>query len=53
VKGIKTQNLKYQLNDEELHIGYRTGSSNEVLNDGMVVIEHREGDLLMMECFDL
>lgn len=53
VKGISTQNLKYQLNDEELHIGYRTGSSNEVLNDGMVVIEHREGDLLMMECFDL
>jgi thiamine pyrophosphokinase len=52
VKGIKTHNLKYQLNDEELHIGYRTGSSNEVLNDGMVVIEHREGDLLMMECFD-
>jgi thiamine pyrophosphokinase len=52
VKGIRTQNLKYQLNDEELHIGYRTGSSNEVLNDGMVVIEHREGDLLMMECFD-
>lgn len=53
VKGIKTQNLKYPLNDEELHIGYRTGSSNEVLNDGIVTIEHREGDLLMMECFDI
>ena len=52
VKGIKTQNLKYPLNDEELHIGYRTGSSNEVLHDGMVIIEYREGDLLMMECFD-
>ncbi len=52
VRGISTQNLKYPLNDEELHIGYRTGSSNQVLKDGMVVIEHREGDLLMMECFD-
>jgi thiamine pyrophosphokinase len=52
VRGIHTHNLKYTLNDEELHIGYRTGSSNEVLNDGIVVIEHREGDLLMMECFD-
>jgi len=52
VSGIRTTNLKYPLNDEELHIGYRTGSSNEVLNDGIVVIEHREGDLLMMECSD-
>ena len=52
VKGIHTRNLKYALNDEELHIGYRTGISNEVLADGMVVIEPREGDLLMMECFD-
>jgi len=52
VKGISTNNLKYPLKDEELHIGYRTGSSNEVLKDGMVLIEHREGDLLMMECYD-
>lgn len=52
VKGIHSKNLKYQLNNDELTIGYRTGSSNEALNDGMVVIEHREGDLLMMECYD-
>lgn len=52
VRGIITRNLKYPLNDEELHIGYRTGSSNEVSSDGIVVIEHREGDLLMMECYD-
>ena len=50
--GISTKNLKYPLHDEPLTIGYRTGSSNEVENDGIVVIEHREGDLLMMECFD-
>lgn len=52
VKGIHSKNLKYQLNNDELTIGYRTGSSNEALNDGMVVIEHQEGDLLMMECYD-
>lgn len=52
VSGIKTKNLKYSLADEELTIGYRTGSSNAVLNDGIIVIEHTEGDLLMMECFD-
>ena len=52
VSGISTQNLKYPLNDEELNIGYRTGSSNTSVNDGIVTIEHKEGDLLMMECFD-
>ena len=52
VTGITTKNLKYQLNNESLTIGYRTGSSNEVLEDGIVTIEHKEGDLLLMECFD-
>lgn len=52
VKGIHSKNLKYQLNNDELTIGYRTGSSNEALNDGLVAIEHQEGDLLMMECYD-
>jgi len=52
VSGIHSKNLKYELANDELTIGYRTGSSNEVLADGMVVIEHREGDLLMMECYD-
>lgn len=52
VGGITTKNLQYQLDNEELTIGYRTGSSNKVVNDGIVLIEHREGDLLMMECFD-
>ncbi|MUV02942.1 thiamine diphosphokinase [Flavobacterium rakeshii] len=52
VIGIKTENLKYELNNEELTLGYRTGSSNVTLKDGIVLIEHKEGDLLMMECFD-
>jgi thiamine pyrophosphokinase len=52
VTGITSNNLKYQLNNDELKIGYRTGSSNEVANDGMVMIEYLEGDLLLMECAD-
>lgn len=52
VTGITTSNLKYPLNNDELTIGYKTGSSNEVLQDGIVKIEHLEGDLLLMECFD-
>ncbi len=49
---ITTQNLKYILDNESLTIGYRTGSSNEVAEDGMVKITYQEGDLLMMECSD-
>lgn len=52
VSGINSKNLKYELNNDELTIGYRTGSSNEALTDGVVTIEHKQGDLLMMECFD-
>jgi thiamine pyrophosphokinase len=52
VTGIHSQNLFYPLNDDNLTIGYRTGSSNHVAEDGMVVIEHQEGDLLLMECWD-
>lgn len=50
--GITTANLKYPLDNETLTIGYRTGSSNEVLEDGIVSITHALGDLLLMECFD-
>lgn len=52
VSGIHSKNLKYELSNDELTIGYRTGSSNQALTDGIVTIEHRDGDLLMMECFD-
>jgi thiamine pyrophosphokinase len=52
VTGITTQNLFYSLNNEELTIGYRTGSSNHVSEDGIVKIEHQDGDLLLMECWD-
>jgi thiamine pyrophosphokinase len=52
VDGIVTKNLKYSLDNESLTMGYRTGSSNEVEDDGMVEIKHEEGDLLLMECVD-
>ena len=52
VTGIHSSNLFYPLQDDTLTIGYRTGSSNHVAKDGIVTIEHDEGDLLMMECFD-
>lgn len=52
VDGISTNNLKYSLDNESLMIGYRSGSSNEVLEDGIVSISHLSGDLLLMECWD-
>lgn len=52
VSGITTKNLYYPLKKEELTIGYRTGSSNHVVEDGVVKIEHTSGDLLLMECWD-
>lgn len=52
VKGIQSQNLVYPLANDTLTIGYRTGSSNAVASDGLVTIEHSEGDLLLMECMD-
>jgi thiamine pyrophosphokinase len=52
VSGITSENLFYPLQNDTLTIGYKTGSSNHVTYDGIVIIEHQEGDLLMMECFD-
>jgi thiamine pyrophosphokinase len=52
VDGISTQNLVYPLNNESLMMGYRTGSSNSVAADGIVTINHSDGDLLLMECID-
>lgn len=52
VTGVYSENLKYPLANDSLTIGYRTGSSNEVLEDGIIKIEYESGDLLLMECFD-
>jgi len=52
VEGITTKNLTYPLHHETLKMGYRTGNSNEVHEDGMVEISYETGDLLLMECHD-
>lgn len=53
VEGIETSGLKYNLCDETLTLGHRTGNSNEAQTDGLVRISARKGDLLIMECWDL
>lgn len=52
VTGITSQNLFYPLQNDELNLGYRSGNSNHVVQDGIVIISHESGDLLLMECFD-
>lgn len=52
VSGIQSENLFYPLKNDSLTIGYRTGSSNHVAEDGVIQIEHTHGDLLLMECMD-
>ena len=52
VTGITCQNLFYPLQNDELTLGYRSGNSNHVSQDGIVTITHESGDLLLMECFD-
>jgi thiamine pyrophosphokinase len=53
VSGVTTQGLSYNLQNDVLTLGYRTSSSNSAAQDGLVIIEHTEGDLLMMECRDI
>jgi thiamine pyrophosphokinase len=50
--GITTSGLLYNLNNEELVLGFRSGNSNEAAADGFVKITYSKGDLLMMECWD-
>jgi len=52
VTEITTSNLFYPLNKNQLILGYQTGNSNHVTEDGIVTIEYAKGDLLLMECWD-
>ena len=49
---IRTKNLLYQIDNEQLTLGYRSGNSNEAAEDGIVSISYQSGDLLLMECHD-
>ncbi len=52
VSGITSRGLLYELNDDTLTLGHRSGNSNSAAFDDIVVIEARTGDLLIMECWD-
>lgn len=52
VSGISSENLVWPLQNDTLVMGYRSGNSNSVAEDGIVTISHTEGDLLLMECTD-
>lgn len=52
VDGILTKNLKYELKNDSLVLGFKPGSSNEVLADGLVEISYKSGHLILMECND-
>lgn len=52
VLGTHSKNLFYPLQNDTLTLGYKTSSSNHVAEDGLVLIEHQSGDLLLMECWD-
>ncbi|MFY7735030.1 MAG: thiamine diphosphokinase [Bacteroidia bacterium] len=52
VYGLTTKGLEYNLNNEVLHLGQRTSSSNKTQEDGLVTIHFESGNLLLMECND-
>lgn len=52
VTGISSKNLFYPLQNDDLHLGYRTGSSNHVHEDGIIEIKHLSGNLLLIESID-
>jgi thiamine pyrophosphokinase len=52
VFGLHTKGLAYNLNNEDLHIGIRTSSSNKTVADGLIEIKFDSGNLLLMECND-
>lgn len=50
--GTSTKNLLYNTNNQDFTLGYVSGSSNQVLEDGMVEVSYTSGDLLLMEAHD-
>jgi thiamine pyrophosphokinase len=52
VEDVCTKNLFYKLQNEDLELGFRTGSSNHVIEDGIVKITHTKGNLLLIESFE-
>ncbi len=51
-EGITTQNLKYNLQNEDLLLGQRSGTSNEAIGNGLVKISYKKGLLVLVESTD-
>lgn len=51
-QGVETQNLVWNLDNEELFLPSKTSSSNEVLEDGFVQISYQSGHLLLIEAYE-
>lgn len=52
VSSVRTSNLLYPLNTEDLELGVRHGSSNRAKQSGLVKIEHEFGNLMLIESFN-
>ncbi|MFT6205689.1 MAG: thiamine pyrophosphokinase [Spirosomataceae bacterium] len=50
--GVTTKNLLYNTDDQELVLGFVSGSSNQVRDDGIVEVFYTSGNLLLMEAHD-
>lgn len=48
-QGVCSQNLVWNLHEEDLMLPFKTSSSNEVLEDGFVEVRYKEGFLLAVE----
>jgi thiamine pyrophosphokinase len=47
--GVRTENLVYALQSEDLHLGKRVGIRNQVNRTAIVRIDHQEGCLMLQE----
>ncbi|MCC6722222.1 MAG: thiamine diphosphokinase [Bacteroidia bacterium] len=52
VTGINTTGLVYEMKNQTLSLPAKTGTSNETIKNGIIKIEHKTGDLVLMECKD-
>ncbi len=50
--GVSTKKLLYNVDNQDFMLGYMSGSSNQVAEDGVVEISYASGDLLLMEAHD-
>ena len=52
VSGISSSNLKFELDNTTLSFGTNSGTSNSVLENGVIHIKYRSGNLVLIESRD-